>query len=195
MSAQILKKKRIKAPVCSHLRKLISPYGFGWAEDDGVGRYSNEQLIRWYNASGFMGTPTNSDLYAHFAGQDTLYFWADGRKSSPLTLSMIDIDCHERGNPRSAKAFADWLSQNYFPNLYHEPSTHGKGRHGYFVLFKRTGSVTLLSATFSSVSTKRSRSCSRSSWQLIPQYEIENVEIKGTPHIITWAKGARRQIQ
>ena len=34
-----------------------------------VGRYTNEQLIRLYNKSGFMGSPTNSDLYAHFAGQ------------------------------------------------------------------------------------------------------------------------------
>ena len=49
---------------------------------------------------------------------------------------MIDIDCHKSGNPESAKAFADWLKDNYFPNLYHEPSTNGKGRHGYFVLFK-----------------------------------------------------------
>src|SRR5271166_7066822 len=46
MSTQILKKKRSKNPVCSHLRKLISPYGFGWKVDDGVGRYSNETLIR-----------------------------------------------------------------------------------------------------------------------------------------------------
>ena len=194
MSAQILKKKRIKDPVCSHLRKLISPYGFGWAEDDGVGRYSNEQLIRWYNASGFMGAPTNSDLYAHFAGQDTLYFWADGRKSSPLTLSMIDIDCHERGNPRSAKAFADWLSQNYFPNLYHEPSTHGKGRHGYFVLFKDGFGDVAVSNIL-----KRLDKTLKKLLQVFlathPQYEIENVEIKGTPHIITWAKGARRQIE
>src|SRR5271157_2571601 len=112
------KKKRIKDATCSYLRKLISPYGFGWSKPGGVDRYTNEQLIRWYNASGYMGTPTNSDLYAHFAGQDTLYFWADGRKSSPLTLSMIDIDCHERGNAQSAKAFADWLKDNYFPSLY-----------------------------------------------------------------------------
>ena len=136
MLIQILKKKRIKDPVCSYLRKLISHYGFGWSKPGGVDRYTNEQLIRWYNASGYMGTPTNSDLYAHFAGQNTLYFWADGRKSSPLTLSMIDIDCHGHGNAQSAKAFADWLKDNYFPNLYHEPSTHGKGRHGYFVLYK-----------------------------------------------------------
>ena len=74
MKTQQLKKKRIKDPACCYLRRLISPYGFGWAEDDGVGRYSNDLLIRWYNASGFMGTPSNSDIYAHFAGQDTLYF-------------------------------------------------------------------------------------------------------------------------
>jgi hypothetical protein len=62
MSPAICKKKRIKDPVCSYLRKLISPHGFGWErEDDGVGRYSNEQLIRWYNAKGFTGTPNNSD--------------------------------------------------------------------------------------------------------------------------------------
>lgn len=28
-----------------------------------------------------------------------------------------------------------------------------------------------------------------------PQYEVENVEIKGTPHIFTWAKGSNRQIE
>ena len=47
MSTHILKKKRSKNPVCSYLRKLISPYGFGWKGDDGVGRYSNETLIRY----------------------------------------------------------------------------------------------------------------------------------------------------
>ena len=46
MITQQLKKKRSKNPVCSYLRKLISPYGFGWKGDDGVGRYSNETLIR-----------------------------------------------------------------------------------------------------------------------------------------------------
>ena len=61
MISTIPKKRRIKDPVCSYLRKLISPYGFGWEKPGGVDRYTNEQLIRWYNANGFMGTPTNSD--------------------------------------------------------------------------------------------------------------------------------------
>ena len=83
MSVTTFKKKRTKDPICSFLRKLISPYGFGWeGEDGGVGRYSNDRLIHWYNTKGFMGTPNNSDYYLHFAGQSTLYFWADGRKKS-----------------------------------------------------------------------------------------------------------------
>ena len=180
MITQQLKKKRSKNPVCSYLRKLISPYGFGWKGDDGVGRYSNETLIRYYNTSGFMGSPTNDELHNHFTGQDTLYFWADGRKSSPLTLSMIDIDCHGHGNAQSAKAFADWLKDNYFPNLYHEPSTHGKGRHGYFVLYKDGfGDVAVVNIL------KRLGKTLKKLLQLFlathPQYEIENVEIKGNP--------------
>jgi hypothetical protein len=131
------KKRRTRNPVCSLLRKVISPYGFGWAEGGKVGRYSNDQLVRWYNAHGYMGGPTNGDMFSHFAGRHTLYFWADGRKSTDQTLSMVDVDCHGRGNPRSATAFAEWLKDNGFPNLYHEPSTHGRGRHGYLVLYKR----------------------------------------------------------
>ena len=106
------KKKRIKDPICSFLKNLMSPYGIGWEENGKIQRYTNEQLIRWYNKNGFMPSLTNSDLYAHFAGQTNYYFFGDGRHSTPRTLSNIDIDCHERGNPQSAKAFADWLKEN-----------------------------------------------------------------------------------
>jgi hypothetical protein len=194
MISQKLKKKRTRDPICSFLRKLISPYGFGWAEDDGVGRYSNDQLIRWYNDHGFMGSPNNGDLYSHFAGQTTLYFWADGRKGTPQTLSMIDIDCHERGNPTSAKAFADWLTQNGFPNLYHEPSTHGKGRHGYFVLFKEGFGDQAVSDILGRLD-KALKKLLRVFLATHPEHQIENVEIKGTPHVITWAKGQGRRIE
>src|SRR4051812_36561961 len=114
MMSPTFKKRRVNDPVCSHLKKLVSPYGFGWAENGKVGRYTNEQSIRFYNESGFMGSPSNGDLYAHFAGQTTLYFWADGRTSSPRTMSMIDIDCHRWRNARFARVFADWLAENYF---------------------------------------------------------------------------------
>jgi hypothetical protein len=38
MLTQNIKKKRTKDPICSFLKNLISPYGFGWEENHGVGR-------------------------------------------------------------------------------------------------------------------------------------------------------------
>lgn len=186
-------RRRVKDPICSHLRKLISPYGFGWAEDDGVGRCTNDQLIRSYNANGFMGSPTNSDMYAHFAGQTTLYFWADGRKNTPQTLSNIDIDCHGRGNPESATAFADWLRENDFPNLFHERSTHGTGRHGYFVLHK-IGYNDKQVVAILKILDKAIKKLLRIFLATHPGHEIEDVEVMGTPHVITWEEGAVRRI-
>src|SRR6516162_6809270 len=193
MMSTASKKKRTRDPICSHLRKLISPYGYGWEKPDGVDRYTNEQLIRFYNQSGFMGSPNNSDFYAHFAGQRTFYFWADVRKSTPQTLSNIDIDCHARGNPESARAFAEWLSENYLPRLFHEPSTPRTGRHGYFVLFK-DGFRDVGVANFLKWLDKTLKKLLQFFLATHPEHEIENVEIKGTPHVITWVKGARRQI-
>ena len=100
----------------------------------------------------------------------------------------------ERGNPQSAKAFADWLKDNYFPSLYHEPSTHGRGRHGYFVLFKDGFGDVAVSNIL-----KRLEKTLKKLLQLFlathPEHQIENVEIKGTPHIITWVKGEKRKIE
>ena len=194
MMTQVINKKRTRNPVCSYLRKLISPYGYGWKEDGRVGRLKNETLIQYYNTSGFMGSPTNDELQNHFTGQETLYFWADGRKSSPMTISMIDIDCHKTGNPQSASAFADWLRDNYVPNLYHEPSTNGKGRHGYFVLWKPDFGDVAVSHILS-VLEKTLKKLLPVFLATHPEHQVEGVEIKGTPHIITWVKGERRKIE
>ena len=188
------KKKRIKDPICSYLRKLISPYGYGWKEADRIGRYTNEQLIRWYNTRGFMGSPRNSEYYAHFAGQTTLYFWADGRMSTPQTISMIDIDCHKTGNPESAKVFADWLRHHYFPDLYHEPSTNGRGRHGYFVLFKHQCNAHAVAMILKKLE-KALKKLLQVFLAEYPEYQVEGVEIKGTPHLFTWAWGKKRRIE
>ena len=107
---------------------------------------------------------------------------------------MIDIDCHKSGNPESARAFADWLKDNYFPNLYHEPSTNGKGRHGYFVLFK-TGCKDVAVANILKRLEKTLKKLLEVFLAAHPEYQVENVEIKGTPHILTWAKGEKRKIE
>jgi hypothetical protein len=194
MMTQISKKKRAKDPVCSYLRKLISPYGYGWKGDDRVCRPSNEKLIRRYNTLGFMGSPNNDEFDDHFNGIETLYFWADGRMSVPLTISMIDIDCHKSGNPESAKAFAEWLRHKYFPGLYHEPSTNGKGRHGYFVLYKYQCNDVAVSHRLKQLE-KTLKKLLQVFLRTHPQYQVEDVEIKGTPHNLTWAYGEKRKIE
>ena len=194
MSPETTRRRRVKDPVCSFLKTLISPYGCGWEKPGGVDRYANDDLVERYNKNGFMGSPSNGDLYAHFAGQTTFYFWADGRRSSPRTLSLVDIDCHRRGNAGSARAFAEWLGRNGFPDLYHEPSTHGTGRHGYVVLDKEGfGDVAVANIL------KRLEKVLKRLLQVFlathPEHDIEDVEIKGTPHILTWAKGSSRRIE
>ncbi|QDV36931.1 hypothetical protein [Tautonia plasticadhaerens] len=194
MPSEKTRNRRVRDPICSFLKSLISPYGFGWAKPGGVDRYTNDQMIGQYNRLGFMGSPNNSDLYAHFAGQTTFYFWADGRKTTPRTLSLIDIDCHGRGTAASARAFAEWLEDNGFPALYHEPSTHGKGRHGYFILDKE-GLDDVAVANLLKRLDKVLKTLLRLFLATHPEHDIEDVEIKGTPHILTWAKGEGRQIE
>jgi hypothetical protein len=176
------------------VRKLISPYGFGWLENGKIGRFKNETLIRRYNSFGYIGSPTNDELLDHFTGETTLYFWADGRMNTPLTISMIDVDCHKTGDPQSATAFAEWLAVNYFPCLYHEPSTNRRGRHGYFLLSKYQCNDLAVAKILKVLETALKKLL-RVFLATYPQYQVEGVEIKGTPHLIKWAWGKERKIE
>ena len=52
---------------------------------------------------------------------------------------MIDIDCLKclgLGSKEGAHEFAIHLKEEFFCDLYFEPSTNGNGVHGYFVLHK-----------------------------------------------------------
>src|SRR5208283_5615618 len=69
-----------------------------------------------------------------------------------------------------------------------------QGRHGYFVLFKEGfGDVAVANIL------KRLEKTLKKLLQVFlatyPEYQVENVEIKGTPHIITWVKGEKRKIE
>ena len=62
---------------------------------------------------------------------------------------MIDIDCHNGiGTLQGALAYAQFLKDTYFPNLYFESSTNGKGAHGYFVLQKDGVKPEIVNALF-----------------------------------------------
>ena len=129
--------KKIRNPACTFLRKLISPYGFGSKDAFGYRRPTNEALIDDYNRKGFIRGLTNAQMLDHFSGKATYYFWADGRIKTPYALLSIDIDNHKVGTLDAALAFAQYLKDTIFPGLYFEPSTGGKGVHGYVLIDKR----------------------------------------------------------
>jgi hypothetical protein len=69
----------------------------------------------------------------------THYFWADHTASSAEVLVNIDIDAlgqHGGGTTEGCWRFAEKVKDTLFPGLYLEPSTNGKGVHGYLVICK-----------------------------------------------------------
>src|SRR3954452_22937649 len=129
--------KKSRNPACSFLRKLISPYGFGEKDAYGYRRRTNKGLIDDYNRKGFIRGMTNSQMIDHFNGKSTFYFWGDGRIKTNYALVCIDIDNHKVGTLKAAQAFAGFLKDSFFQNLYFESSTGGKGVHGYVLIDKR----------------------------------------------------------
>ena len=100
------------------------------------------------------------------------------------TILMLDIDCHASGTLEGATQFAEFLKQNYFPNLYYEVSTHGNGIQGFVVVDKRFWKDAEYKGTLIDVE-KWLRRVLRST-----TFDVEDVELKGMPMVVAW--GARR---
>jgi len=99
---------------------------------------TQDSYIAKRNRGSFPKTLTNADFANHFSGKDTFYFFGTPRISDDYTLVMIDIDVMKamgQGTTEGAWAFAKHL-QTIWPNLYCEPSTNGKGVHGYLFMRK-----------------------------------------------------------
>jgi hypothetical protein len=177
--------KIFRNPACTFLRKLISPYGYGIKDAFGYRRPTNEALLADYNRRGYIRGLTNVQMLDHFNGKGTYYFWGDGRIKTPYALICIDIDNHKSGTLAAAQAFARHLKDTIFPGLYFEPSTGGKGVHGYVLIDKRGfgderlhGLGKMLDRVLKAV---------HKGWQdRNPALVVEGVEIKGHPPRITW---------
>lgn len=179
--------KKIRHPACTFLRKLISPYGYGSKDAFGYRRPTNKALIDDYNRKGFIRGLTNAQMTDHFQGKGTYYFWADGRTRTPYALICIDIDNHKLGTLDAALAFARYLRDTILPGLYFEPSTNGRGVHGYVLIDKRGfgdervhGLAKMLDRVLKVVHRE---------WQAEnPALVVEGAEIKGHPPRITWTR-------
>ena len=77
---------------------------------------------------------TLTAIIRHLVGDDTVYFTGS---FGDVTLLNVDVDCHATGTLEVAMEFAAFLKEHCFPDMYYEPSTHGKGVHGYLLVDRR----------------------------------------------------------
>ena len=92
---------------------------------------------------------------------------------------MIDIDCHERGSLAGAMAFAQHLADTFFPRLYFEASTNGKGVHGYALLTKEAHEVELANRLLLDLGKALDE------YLMLHPFDVEMAEIKGLSPVIT----------
>ncbi len=96
---------------------------------------------------------------------------------------MIDIDCHHRGSLAGAMAFAQHLAEKFFPGLYFEVSTNGKGVHGYAILEKKNGQIELVNSLLLKLGHALDE------YLMLHPFHVEMVEIKGLSPVVTSHNG------
>ena len=131
----------------------------------------------------YLSRLSNMNFVDHVTNVATFYFAGAAERKKPQTVVLIDIDCKKTGTLEGAMAFAEFLREHHFANLYIEPSTHGRGAHGFFVLDKLdTGS-----AYINNLLLRRLQPWLR---QILKEhdFDVEEVEIKGTLPDLVWGK-------
>ena len=181
--------QKIRNSACAFLRKLISPYDYGFKHrGKPIHSNSNEKVIEALNERGWVRSMSNGMMLRHFKGEETYYFTADGRIRTQKTLGMIDVDCHSMGRQDSVEAFLQYLRDNHLPGLFFEASTHGKGGHGYFILSKVEFGDQRVHSLFKMLDVWLKKTLEI--WLLEhPEHEIELVEVKGHCPRLTWGIG------
>ena len=140
----------------------------------------NEKVLDAFNGGKWLSRMTNEKFNDHFSGEKTHYFTGNGSPKFPETLLNIDIDCHKTGTLAGAIAFAEYLRDSLFPNLYFEASTNGNGVHGYIVIEKADLGATILN--------ELSRRLQQHLRQILSttNFDVQDVEIKGTCPVLVW---------
>ncbi len=179
------KRRKTRPTIYKWLRERTSSidYGMKW-QGHPIHCNSNLEVLEAFNKRRWLSRMTNARFDAHFSGAETYYFTGNGRCRVPETLVMIDIDCHARGTLEAALAFAKYLKNNHYPNLYYEVSTNGQGVHCYIVVEKFDLYGEFINSLLKRLDYHLKALLSAQN------FEVENVEVKGTCPVLTW--GERR---
>jgi hypothetical protein len=162
-----------------HILGFISDIDYGYLTEKGISRQNTEDRILAYRRGerAWVNKLPQHAIIDHFKGDATVYFSA--HPYNTCILVMLDIDCKKaqgKGSPQGALACANWLS-TIFPNLYHEPSTNGNGRHGYIILDRDSMTPKEVCDWLKKLQ----------SWLQSYQhhFDIEMIEVKGQPMRLT----------
>jgi hypothetical protein len=151
--------------------------------DDVYPSMTKETFIGFYNERGYGKRLPNYKLQDHFDRLKTYYYFSSPNKTAEYALAMLDIDVLKRkmlGSPEGARKFAAFL-RTRFPNLYVEASTGGKGQHAYLLVRKFGYSAEEVKKALKHLE----------QWlrQQAKGFDIEIVEVKGTPPVVKYREG------
>jgi hypothetical protein len=172
-------------PFIKFLRQRVSRLNYG-EKVAGYGvrpKLDIDRLIARYNERRFGVALKNDQFLDHFAGRATYYFWADHLASAPDIIVMLDADAgeeHGGGTTEGCWRFMERIRDDLFPGLYLEPSTNGKGVHGYLRLFKLGIRADLVRQSLKNLERYLKRRAAAVG------ADIACVEVKGLPPSVTY---------
>lgn len=118
----------------------------------------------------------NQDFYDFFNHKTTLFFDGAAYSKQKRSLFVLDIDCHRWGDIVGALAYAEYLKQTYFPNMYYEVSTGGNGVHCYLILEKQSYHPVFLNKQLKQLNHFLREDLEVSGYGL----RVQDIEVKGT---------------
>lgn len=154
----------------NRIKEIISKNAYGIKTEKGIRPSATKSSLK----KGFKRPITNNLIKEHEEYEKTIYFF--GNEENNETLVMIDIDVdkkQKKGSSSGAVEFAKHINQNIIP-IYFEPSTNGKGIHGYFVLNKSGYSAKKVNQILKRFENYLQKEA------IEKKSDIEIVEIKGT---------------
>jgi hypothetical protein len=163
------------------LRDRTSAIDYGLKHDGHpIHANRNQDVIEAFNSGRWLSRMTNAKFDAHFECLKTFYFAGNGKTRSGETLVMIDIDCHSAGTLEGALAFARFLREHHFPNLYFEVSTNGRGVHAYIIVEKFDLHAECVNALLKRLDQHLKTILAGT------DFDVELVEVKGTCPVFVW---------
>jgi len=174
-------RKAKKKSIYRWLRERTSSVDYGFKYNGHpIHCNTNEQVLDAFKGGKWLSRMTNEKFDSHFSGEKTFYWTGNGSPKFPETLLNIDIDCHKKGTLAGAIAFAEYLRDNFFSNLYFEISTNGNGVHAYVVIEKGDLGSVFLNGLFRRFEQYLRQILSTT------HFDVEDVEIKGTCPVFVW---------